>query len=337
MKLSVVIPVYNGADFIQKSYNSIINQHIDDFEIIYVDNNSTDTSVKGIENLLEKDSRVKLFVQTKQGAAPARNMGIEKARGDYIYVFDVDDEIYPDALNKMITVLDNHPSMEAVFGKMVKSYQGISQTEKPKDETDSVVLKETPYWGLYWFSSLRNVVGPPAFLYRKNVFKKIGLYNELLKNDEDTALDIKLGMTCQVAFLDTYVYLYFKHHNSTIQLTKKEGGMIFHTWKRLIHEHLLFYLNNKVPFQFKEKLFRQLFKSMGKLIYYTKGLNNRIQKRKEILNDIKPLRVPFYIKCYLTILVVLPIQPLLKFYIYYLSQWYVSRFLKNELKLRTTK
>ena len=120
MKLSVVIPVYNGADFINKSYNSIINQNIKDFEILYVDNNSTDDSVKEIESLKEKDSRVKLLFQPKQGAAPARNMGINNASGGYVYVFDVDDEIYPKALQNMINVLDQNDGVDAVFGKMVK-------------------------------------------------------------------------------------------------------------------------------------------------------------------------------------------------------------------------
>src|SRR5690606_30252273 len=221
MKLSVIIPVYNGADFIEKSYNSIINQQLADFEILYVDNNSKDNSVEKIESLIQTDARVKLLIQTKQGAAPARNKGIEKAQGDYIYVFDVDDEIYPGALNRMVGVLDSYPDMDAVFGKMVKSYQGISETEKPTDETHEIIFKEKPYWGLYWFENLKHVVGPPAFLYRSNVFSKIGYYNEEIKNTEDTALDIKLGMTCNVAFLDTYVYLYFKHALSTIEMAKK--------------------------------------------------------------------------------------------------------------------
>src|SRR5690606_1246980 len=202
MKLSVIIPVYNGADFIEKSYNSIINQQLADFEILYVDNNSKDNSVEKIESLIQTDARVKLLIQTKQGAAPARNKGIEKAQGDYMYLFDVDDEIYPGALKSMLEVLENHPNLDAVFGKMVKSNKGISEIIKPNDETFKTVLYDKPYWGLFWFASLKEVVGPPAFLYRASVFKKIGLYNETLRIGQDTALDIKLGMTCDIAFLD---------------------------------------------------------------------------------------------------------------------------------------
>src|SRR5690606_27061847 len=145
MKLSIIIPVYNGADFIQKSYDSILNQNIAEFEILYVDNNSKDDSVKQIEVLTQKDPRVQLHFQSKQGAAPARNLGIQKAVGELIYVFDVDDEIYPNALNTMIGVLDTQKEMDAVFGKMIKSNKGIDQTAKPQDESMEVVIKEKRY------------------------------------------------------------------------------------------------------------------------------------------------------------------------------------------------
>ncbi|MBU2939572.1 glycosyltransferase [Lacinutrix sp. C3R15] len=329
MQLSVIIPVYNGAEFIEKSYHSIINQQIEDFEILYVDNNSKDASVQNIQKLIAKDTRVKLFKQPKQGAAPARNLGIEKAIGSYVYIFDVDDEIYPEALHKMLAVLDGHPKVDAVFGKMVKSYKGIAETIKPKDETHNVIFKEKPFWGVHWFSSLKNVVGPPAFLYRKKIFKEIGLYNEELRIGQDTALDIKLGMTSNVAFLDTYVYLYFKHHASTIQQTKKNENMIFYTWVRLVKEHLPFYAKHKTPKKFDKILVSQIYSSMGKLIFYTKGYSERKVKYKEIMLEIKPLEIPFYLQSYLWLLILFPFSYILKFYVYYLVPFYIKHFIKK--------
>ncbi|MEP2171025.1 glycosyltransferase family 2 protein [Polaribacter sp.] len=328
MQLSVVIPVYNGADFITKSYHSILNQQLEDFEILYVDNNSADASVECIEKLCLKDSRVQLLKQPKQGAAPARNLGIEKATGKYVYVFDVDDEIYPGALHKMIAVLEDNPEVEAVFGKMVKSYKGIAETLKPTDETNKVIFKEKPYWGVHWFSSLKNVVGPPAFLYRKEVFEKIGVYNEDLRIGQDTALDIKLGMTSNVAFLDTYVYLYFKHQGSTIQQTKRNENMIFYTWVRLVKEHLPFYTIHKTPIEFNKILVGQIYSSMGKLIFYTKGFSERITKYKEIMLEIKPLMLPLYLRIYLWLLILFPFSYVLKFYVYYLVPFYRNNFIK---------
>lgn len=329
MKLSVVIPVYNGAIFIEKSYHAIINQQLEDFEIIYVDNNSADASVENIENLVAQDARVKLLYQPKQGTSRARNMGIANITGDYVYIFDVDDEIYPKALNKMITVLDTYEHVDAVFGKMVKSHKGIAETGKPNDETDEVILKEKPFWGLHWFSNLKDVVGPPAFLYRKRVFSKIGSYHEEIKNTEDTALDIRLGMTCNVAFLDTYVYLYFKHSTSTIEMAKIGDNNIMLNWTRFVKSHLPFYLENDVPLKYKRHLYGYLYNTIAKELGVTKGYNNRRNLKKKLLEEIKPVKLPKLLLAYLFMIQILPFSYIVKLYIYYIVPYYMNNRLEK--------
>lgn len=324
MKLSVVIPVYNGQDFIQKSYDSILHQGISDFEIMYVDNNSEDDSVQEIERLVALDSRVTLLFQPKQGAAAARNMGIAHANGDYVYVFDVDDEIYEGALQRMIQVLDTYPNVSAVFGKMVKSSQGIAATPKPTDESHEVILKAAPYWGLYWFANLKHVVGPPAFLYRRKVFESIGLYNEAIFQGEDNALDIKLGMTSNIAFLDTYVYLYYKHASSTIETAKRKMPRAFMIWPRLVKEHLPFYMAHPVPETFKRLLFTQLYQSMGRQLVYTKTYSDRKGLRRDLLQDLGVVSLPMAIQLYLLILVALPFEVFRKVYGYYVVPFVVN-------------
>lgn len=324
MKISVIIPVYNSSGFINQSYRLVLQQGLDDIEIIYVDNNSDDDSVSLITQLCLKDNRVKLYHQPKQGAGPTRNLGLSKAKGTYVYLFDVDDEIYPDALKNMISILDDHPEVDAVFGKMVKSYDSIKETKKPIDESLNVFVRTPPELGLRWFGDLKTVVGPPAFLYRKDVFKKIGFYNEALRLGEDTAFDIKLGMLRKVAEYDAYVYLYRKHQLSTTQKAKQQDLMIFHTWKRYILEHLPFYFKYEVPFEYKQILFHGLFGTMGKLIFYSHGFNNRVATMKTMPNDIRPLKLPLFLWMYLWLLVLLPLRILLKIYVYWLAKGYVG-------------
>lgn len=325
MKLSVVIPVYNGEAFIQKSYFTIKGQGINDYEILYVNNNSIDDSEQEIQKLQSHDSRVVLLNQIKQGAAAARNLGIKTAKGEYIYVFDVDDEIYPNALLQMIRVLDSNSDVEAVFGKMMKSDRGISDTNKPAEGTNKVIIKNPPHWGLEWFRSLKTVVGPPAFMYRKTVFDKIGLYNEAIKNNEDTALDIKLGMTQRIAFIDRFVYLYFKHPDSTIEQAKRRMPRAFMVWPRLIKEHIPYYLEYNTPVEFKKLLFGHLFQSMGRQLVFTTGLKNRHRLKCKLLNDIYQIHVPLLIEFYLSILVILPFESIRKIYGYYLVPYVVKR------------
>lgn len=325
MKLSVIIPAYNASRFILKSYHSILNQNIEDFEIIYVDNNSSDSTLEEIKKLSNQDKRVSWHIQKIQGAGPTRNKGLENAKGTYLYFFDVDDDIYPLALNKMITVLDNHPNIEAVFGKMTKSSNDISETEKPTDETNEFVLNPKPFWGLKWFSSLKSVVGPPAFLYRKEVFDKIGGYNAALRIGQDTAVDIKLGMTCNVAFLDTYIYHYYKHTTSTIEQFKEKTPRATLQWPRFVKEHLPFYLNNKEQTQFGQMFLRQLYNILAKQVYFSKGLSNRYSFKNQLLSEINPINPPILIRWYLNFLVIFPFSYVLKFYSYYLVPYIVKK------------
>ncbi|OUS02026.1 hypothetical protein A9Q86_05085 [Flavobacteriales bacterium 33_180_T64] len=325
MKLSVVIPAYNAAQFIESSYQSIINQNIDDIEIIYVDNNSTDETSDEIKKLQQKDKRVSFYFQSKQGAAPTRNKGLVNAKGEYIYFFDVDDGIYPNALSKMIAVLDVYKNVEAVVGKMVKSQHDIDTTKKPNDETFDVTVNSKPYWGLVWFSDLSQVVGPPAFMYRRRVFDTIGIYNEDLRIGQDTALDIKLGMTCDIAFIDMYVYMYYKHTDSTIEKNKKSTPRAFMQWPRLVKEHLPFYLENKTPIAFDKLLFEQLYKVMGKQVSFTKGFYKRKAIKKDLLKQVSLVEIPFLIRFFMSILVVFPLSSVFKFYGYYLVPYIVKK------------
>ena len=329
MKLSVIIPVFNGEKYIRRAYDSVKSQNLEAYayEIIFVDNNSTDNSAILIDELIQIDCKVKSVNQPKQGEANARNKGIEKAQGDYIHQLDVDDELYPEALNKMIAILDENQEVDAVVGKMVKSGKDLANTIKPKDETNEVILKNKPYWGLKWFLNLGTVVGEAAFMHRKSVFEKIGNYNVNISMGTDTALDIKLGILCNVAHIDTYIYLYFKHFDSITAHSKRNLNQIFHLWSRTIEADLPLYYSHNIPLEYKRTLFRQVFSTMGKIIYYSDGFQTRYEVYKKIPLDVMPLKVPLLIRAYLFVLVIFPIKILLKFYVYYFSKWHVRRYM----------
>lgn len=317
-EISIIIPIYNGENFIRKSYDFVLSQNIENIEILYVDNNSKDNSIAEIKKIQGFDKRVVLLQQSIQGAAAARNKGLEHAQGEYIYMFDVDDQIYPEALISMKQVLDAHPEVEAVFGKEAKSHRDILETKKPEKETNEVVFKDKPYWGIKWFSDLKSVLGPPAFLYRRNVFDKIGFYEINIPASEDTAMDIKLGMLCKIAFIDKYVFLYFKHGSSTTDIIKRKTDRSFMQWPRFTKSHLPFYLNHSVPMEFKEILFRTIFASMGRMINLTQGLKARKSLKNQLFDDIESIKTPWFLKKYLAVMVFFNFTYVYKFYIYYL-------------------
>lgn len=91
--LSVIIPVYNVSEYIDRMVSSIVNQTYKNLEIIIIDDGSTDDTMQKCISWREKDDRIKIFFQENSGQSVARNLGLKKAKGTYIYFADSDDYI----------------------------------------------------------------------------------------------------------------------------------------------------------------------------------------------------------------------------------------------------
>lgn len=99
--VSVIIPVYNASSYLQECLESVLSQSLADFEIILVDDGSTDNSGLICDEYAKKDNRVKVFHKENEGVCVARNIGLDNAKGDWIAFVDSDDLLLPDALRKM--------------------------------------------------------------------------------------------------------------------------------------------------------------------------------------------------------------------------------------------
>ena len=89
--ISVIIPVYNVENYIEKCLNSIVNQTYNNLEIIIIDDGSTDNSIAIAEKIAENDKRIRIISQVNQGVSSARNLGLDNASGEYILFIDSDD------------------------------------------------------------------------------------------------------------------------------------------------------------------------------------------------------------------------------------------------------
>lgn len=97
-KVSVILPVYNVAPYLEETFNSLQQQTMSDFEIIAVNDGSTDNSLEIIEKYAKHDPRIICLTQSNQGQSAARNHALRQATGDFVYMMDADDMIVPDAL-----------------------------------------------------------------------------------------------------------------------------------------------------------------------------------------------------------------------------------------------
>lgn len=113
---SIISPVYNTAAYLENFLDSILSQSFTDYEVILIDDGSTDRSFEICKAYERKDERIKVFSQTNKGAGAARNSGIEKAVSDYVLFFDSDDWIKKDALKILKTEIEKNPCDLLIFG-----------------------------------------------------------------------------------------------------------------------------------------------------------------------------------------------------------------------------
>lgn len=122
IKVSVIVPVYNVEKFIDKCLNSLVNQTLKEIEIIVVNDGSPDNSQKIIDKYVKKyPEKVQSFIKENGGQGSARNLGIEKAKGEYISFVDSDDWLDLDALEKMYSLAKKDNS-DIVICDMVDHY-----------------------------------------------------------------------------------------------------------------------------------------------------------------------------------------------------------------------
>lgn len=113
-RVSVVIAAYNAASHLQDAVESVLSQTLQDFELVIVDDGSTDATPEILARFAAKEPRIVLFRQQNMGVAPARDVGLALARCEYVAVFDSDDLMEPERLQLQADFLDRHPTVAAV-------------------------------------------------------------------------------------------------------------------------------------------------------------------------------------------------------------------------------
>lgn len=125
VKVSVIIPVYNAEKWLERCVTSVTNQTLKEIEIILVDDGSTDNSLAMCEKFAAKDNRISVIHCQNNGPATARNIGMEKATGEYIAFVDADDEVKPDMYESMYEIASQNGKMaDVVFCNFIWDENG---------------------------------------------------------------------------------------------------------------------------------------------------------------------------------------------------------------------
>ena len=184
-KISVIVPVKNGAAWIRECLNSIQNQTWRNIEILVVNNGSTDDTETIVKELAQQDDRIQLFNQKDQGVSAGRNLGIEQSCGELITFVDADDKIDVHMLEELVQCLKNENSDLAVCdyirwdGKNTCQQEGdiseVRQSGKESAKSQTTVTKEV-YVSDYL---LRGYTRCWSVLYRRSVIGDVRFRREL--------------------------------------------------------------------------------------------------------------------------------------------------------------
>lgn len=169
MKLSVIVPVFNVADYLRKNYEHLGSQLSDDFELIYVNDGSTDEGPEILHKMTESASNVKIISQDNSGLSVARNVAIRASKGDYIVLVDGDDYLVDGALQRIYDVMNNN-QLQVLHYHMEDDNKYESNTIHMKAENVQILLgKECLKKGLAEYTGC-------LYAYRRDFIMKYGLF-----------------------------------------------------------------------------------------------------------------------------------------------------------------
>lgn len=112
--ISIIVPIFNSEKYLQACINSVINQTYQDWELILVNDGSTDSSLAICQKFADTDSRIKIFSQENKGQAAARNFGLRQATRPYVTFIDSDDEIASNTLQNNLAILTTNPQIDCL-------------------------------------------------------------------------------------------------------------------------------------------------------------------------------------------------------------------------------
>ena len=255
VKVSVIIPVFNVEDYLEECLDSVVNQTFDDIEIICVNDGSTDNSLDILNNYSNKDNRIKVFTQENKRQGAARNLGLNKSVGDYIYFIDSDDYL---ELNTIEMLYEN-----AVLNNSDIVVSKIARFNDDSDKIDYSIPGfdfETQFKNVdfndftFNYKDIKQYVLNRSFAPWMKLFRKeFLLENNLLFVEnlafEDVLFHVQTFLKAQsISFSPNFFYYYRNNPNSTMN-TSKNGSDIFKIID-LVEEYLV---ENNFMDEFKDE------------------------------------------------------------------------------------
>jgi glycosyltransferase involved in cell wall biosynthesis len=241
MIVSVIISTYNDKNTLLHAINSVLNQTYKDFELILINDGSTDCSLNIIKEYLEKDNRIILINKENSGLTKSLNIGLKKAKGKYIARIDADDIWKLTKLEKQIKFLEKNQN----YGLIGTAYDEI-------DEYGNIIYKKQRTLLLLNDKDIKkNIVKFNPFfhssvVFRKEILSNIGFYNESFKYTQDYEFWIRIISSYKVINLDE-ILASRRYSENMISIKKEKEQKIYAIKAKLLAIQLL----NKSIFDYR--------------------------------------------------------------------------------------
>lgn len=250
--ISIILPVYNVADYLQTCLDSILNQTYRNIEIICIDDGSTDGSGEICDNYAKKDLRIKVIHQGNQGVSKARNVGLQICNGEYIGFVDSDDWLEPQMYERLVQALN---CKKTIGVAMCGYFMNYESEEKKIINRRPVPQKIIPMSQMLYYIYRRDEYrGVASYLVTK-LFRRevLGLDNHPIRFSEELKVgeDVLFAAECylriqEAVYIDESLYHYRQRNNSAMHLydMRLQTGASCEAYEKIIG---LF--NKRVPYR----------------------------------------------------------------------------------------
>lgn len=244
--VSIIVPAYNAEPFLQNCLDSVRQQTYHNWELILVDDGSTDTTADiGIQNA-SIDKRIKYFRKNNSGVSSTRNFGLDQATGEYIMFLDSDDFCHPKLLELLLEGIYNESELSVCSHKCITKLPKEFQILSDVNITSLTEISEI-YLALYNIKALHN---PWSKLYQKSIIERFRIrFNENLALGEDLCFNLEyLDKIRSATIIKTPLY-YYRHTANSLSKDIRIDYVDIQLY--LIEKKMAFVEKYNIPFNFE--------------------------------------------------------------------------------------
>ena len=225
-RVSVIMPCYNAAKYLDDAINSLRAQTYDNFELLAVNDGSSDQTQSRLELHAAKDPRVRVFRQKNAGPSAARNTALRQINGEYVCFLDSDDVYLPEKLDRQIRFLQQHPQVDLVYSDYYTSDAELNLTSL----TPTKVLESDMVEGF----GLRNRFPPLATMFRSRLMDTVGEFDESLRMAEDWDYWLRWAKVGTFAYLPGSPMVIYRTHGAQAH---HDLNRMFVAGRRVLRKH----------------------------------------------------------------------------------------------------